>query len=340
MFTVIIPFMNLNQQFRLRNLIYVIENYKKLAPDFDIIVIEQNGDGSVESMLSEYKNVKHINLSINNKLFHKTRLLNYAIDSCKSEYIIMSDADCVISANGINIIRNHYDSGSIVYPFNVVDYYNEGYTRKYIKGESFTKYNIDSRNLPIKRFTGLINCFSRTTYNKVGKFDEEFIGWGSEDDAFVIKCERVCGDVYRSDVDSMLIHLFHPKCDTESYKNSSEFTDNKKRAAVIKRMSDADMDEYINKKITLKGLITKYESMNMMDLTLKWKLNNAIVTLDSTIYDIGSFENMSITRILKSIYDIDGKDFMLSIVELIYDKVTDLSISQREEIDSCIKMCV
>jgi len=331
-FTVVIPFSNNNKPFRLRNLQQVIINYNKLASDFDIVVVEQNGNGEVRDALKDYK-IKYLNIETPSNLFHKTLLLNKAISTLKTDYIIMSDADCLLTDIGIESIRTECDKGSILFPFSSVNYYNEMNTRRYCKGEQSINAN-DDRNLPIKRFTGLVNCFSMETFNQVGGFDDDFIGWGAEDDAFVIKCERIKSPVYRTNLSSEVIHLFHPKVDNPEYKQSDIYINNKKRVACIKRMSDDDLKSYVTGNVKLDKLISKYESLNMMDLELKWRLGNSTVKLDSTIYDMDNISDMSISKILQCIYDVDGRDLLHQIINTIDIKVTGLTESQKQEINT------
>lgn len=339
MFTIVIPYYDTNSSYRLRNLFKVIRNYKSIAPEFDIIIVEQNGNGQLEDIIEDEYKCKYLNVRMDYHLFHKTRLLNYAIDNCESEYIIMADADCIVTPTAIQSLKNEYSMGSIVYPFNSVDYYNEAHTRKLIGYTPVEKsYKVD-RGLPLKRFTGMINCFSRSTHETVGKFDEDIIGWGSEDDVFLMKCERLVSPSYRTQLDSPLIHLFHPKSDTDDYKKSNQFMKNKKISALIKRMDIDDLKAYTTDSSTLSKFIDKYEASNKLSLIIKWKFKNVVVAFDSTIYDMETFDNLSVGKILRTIYDVDGYDFMMSIVKEIHAKVSDLDSNDINEINECIAMC-
>ena len=330
--------MNQNSHFRLRNLTQVITNYIKLSPEFKIIVVEQNGNGEVESLLKQY-NVTYLNLQLSTSLFHKTKLLNHAISKINSDYIIMSDADCILTQNSIDSIRTEYNKGIILYPFSSVNYYTESNTRQFVKDIPVIQSMVNNKNLPIKRFTGLVNCFSKETFNKVGGFDEEFIGWGAEDDAFVIKCERLVGDVYRTSENAELIHLFHPKVDNSEYKKSEVFLNNKRRVAVIKRMNQSDIELYVSGKISLFKLIDKYTSLGKMNLDMKWQLANTVIKLDTTIYDVDSAGDMTITKFLSVIYDLDGSIELHKIIKEMDSKVVGLSQSQQDEINKFRLLC-
>ena len=339
MFTIIIPYYDTNSSFRQRNLFKVIKNYKSIAPDFEILIVEQNGNYQLEDILEDDYGCRYLNYQLPYDTFHKTRLLNNAIANIDNDYFIMADADCIVTKTAIESIKTEYNMGSILYPFNSVDYYNEAYTRKLVSNTLIEKSYKTDRGLPIKRFTGMVNCFSRDTYNRIGGFDEGIIGWGSEDDVFLMKCERIIGPSYRTNLDSPLIHMYHPKSDTEEYKKTNMFINNKKISALIKRMSDSDLRSYINDNSLLHSLLNKYNELGKLDLIINWKLRNVVITFDSTIYDVGTFESMSLKSILMTIYSVDGFNFMMSIVNELYTKVNNLSESDKNDINECIAMC-
>ena len=334
MFTIIIPFMYSNE-YRIRNLREVLKSYKKIAPEFKLILVEQNGDGKLSRILSnEFSWVQYINVKLSYETFHKTYLLNKAIEKVKTEYIIMADADCIVTETTIQSIKTEYDKGSILYPFNSVDYYGEAHTRIYANTQSLipnkTKVN---KGLALKRFTGMLNCFSKQTYEYIGKFDNEFIGWGGEDDAFIIKCQRLIGDSYRTQIESPLVHLYHSVADTSEYKIGNLYLNNRKRLAVITRMNIEDLQEYSKSKVTLEKLIDKYTSLNKMNLDIKWKINNCVINIDSTIYDIHSIENPSITQILNAIYIEDGIESIKRTLNIIDSNAIGLNETQIQELN-------
>ena len=247
----------------------------------------------------------------------------------------MADADCIVIETSIYSIKTEYDKGSILYPFNSVDYYGEAHSRIYVNTQAVipnkTKVN---RGLTIKRFTGMINCFSKATYERIGKFDEEFVGWGAEDDAFIIKCIRLVGDSYRTKLDSPLVHLYHPVMDTPDYKQTATYQANKKRLAVVNRMNQSDLEMYAIGKVSLSMLIDKYTKLNKMHLDIKWKLCNCVITLDSTIYDIDSVDDLSITSILTAVYKADGVEKVNMLLNQIDTLTIGLDDAQIQELNN------
>jgi predicted glycosyltransferase involved in capsule biosynthesis len=59
----------------------------------------------------------------------------------------------------------------------------------------------------ITSWAGLL-VLSREAWEKVGGYDEAFIGWGYEDNAFQASLDRRVGHFDR--VDGFVVHLWHP----------------------------------------------------------------------------------------------------------------------------------
>jgi len=59
---------------------------------------------------------------------------------------------------------------------------------------------------------------NRGLWEEVGGFDERFVGWGYEDDAFKIACETFAGPMHR--VDAPIWHLHHATQTTEHRRDN------------------------------------------------------------------------------------------------------------------------
>ncbi len=57
---------------------------------------------------------------------------------------------------------------------------------------------------------------SRNTFIVAGGFDERFIGWGGDDDAFVHALETLCGNYIK--LGREVFHLWHPRTDWCCFK--------------------------------------------------------------------------------------------------------------------------
>lgn len=64
------------------------------------------------------------------------------------------------------------------------------------------------RNGMYEMFAGKINVMKRKTFEKTGGFDERFLGWGGEDDAFVRAVVTLHGPMKK--LPHTIYHLWHP----------------------------------------------------------------------------------------------------------------------------------
>lgn len=208
MIDIVIPHSNIDT-YRTRNLHSVVKYYKEYLPDSNIILVEQN----TETNISEIYNMVNIHLKLKMKenLFCKSFLLNEGYNLCRNKYVIFGDTDCfvhreiLIRFNDLFPILNH----KMILPYNrPVFNLTETQTINLINNNKNFNYNDLSL---IRR-----GCFSNggvviigsENYYKIGGHDPRFVGWGGEDDAFFIKCNKTIG-VERLNYD--LLHLNHPK---------------------------------------------------------------------------------------------------------------------------------
>lgn len=188
-------------EYRERNLLYIIERYKRLIPKSNLILVEQNTETN-NIIIDKFVDIK-VNIKTHFDLFCRSLCLNEGFKKCKNEYIIFSDNDCVIDEDFL--FEKHFLNNDCIIPYNkeVINLNNEQ-TIKYINNIQIND-TIEKRPF-ISR--GGILCIRRALYYNVGGYDPRFIGWGGEDDAFwekMIKLSKI--NRYNGE----LIHLFIPK---------------------------------------------------------------------------------------------------------------------------------
>ena len=150
-------------QCRMRNFIASIEQLKSVEPEADICVVEQNGLTKIPDVTFHHR------VDIDDTNFHKTGLLNFAVANHPDyTHYVMIDADSWIDAGVVDNIHNHCDDAPLVFPYETCVYLTEAQTRRKCRHDAVDiplRYN---SNIPITRQTGLINCFSKETYQQVG----------------------------------------------------------------------------------------------------------------------------------------------------------------------------
>lgn len=332
--SIVIPHYNASS-YRERNLLRTVEHYAKSLPDTPIVIIEQLNDRvigvDIQSILDVYSNVKWYALNTDSDDFMKAALINKAVfDYTTSDYIAMIDNDCVLTDVTVEKLIPNKEC-SIFIPYTSINFLGESHTRQWIR-KGFFRQNKPRQDMHISRYTGGINVFSRKTFNGVGGFDEVFVNWGAEDDAFHIKCKRIVGPIERINVDTELLHLWHPSCKTQEYTQSAPYMRNKKRVACIKRMSDDDLNRYTsNGSDTIKSvddlnlLMVKYEDKGKLHIMVKVRVGNGNVTMDSTIYDVDADDGeVSLRDILDCVLLEEGPNAVVSVATQIRNTIPEI----------------
>lgn len=336
-FSIIMAYMDGKNSFRRRNLFAVLDRCLALFPEETIVVAEQ-GKSSVSEKLETY-NPRLIHLNVDDGTrFHKTKLLNTAVENAPGNYIVMVDADTYLDDvaaksiyDSVERLKNEIPlTTALIYPFDSVDYLTEGQTRDLLSGKPINS-KFCRHGVQIQRQTGLCNIFEKASWQAVRMFDEDFYEWGAEDDSFAYKLKRKVGSISR--VSGHVYHLFHPKVDTTTYLNSPVYLKNRKMCACIRRMSDEDFDSYVGGRYSMAELLDKYDKMRRLSVSLVWQCTpQTALTIDTTIYDMGPAEELTITKMLDIVMAEDGPAYMPFFVNDIFGKVTDLSDGQKEEI--------
>ena len=350
-FCALMAFYDNGSRFRRRNLKEAVLGLLGM-PDIDVVVAEQYPEKY--SVAASLNNVTYVPCSVmssdpdGHRWFCKTELLNRAMKATEGkeyDYYMMVDADTLLSMESFDSIRNGVsllDNGeaSILFPFDDVIYMNECDTKRMIDGGQLLPGTKD-HGAEIFRQTGLCNIFKKSTWERVGGFDEAFTRWGAEDDAFLTKCKRLVGPSKR--LYGTVYHMFHPKTDTVAYRESSAYRMNRKRCACIRRMSDEDLEQYSRGLVKLDTLVEKYESLGRLAVSMIWNCTPlTTLTIDTTLYDLGNSEDMTFTKLFDTVASTDGKWYVPTFFEKYmggFGSLRGLSDGQRKEIEEYLAKC-
>jgi len=317
----------------------VLGRLSALFPDNEIVLAEQLPASTSPLDLSEYRNVRRIEVDAGT-VFHKTRLLNEAVKASSADVVVMVDADSYLSDEAAKSVEDGVDgvlSGKygILYPYGSVDYLTEAQTRVLLSGDTVNSKFCD-HGVIMSRQTGLCNMFTKATWEKVTGFDEFFKSWGAEDDAFMFKIRRLVGPVGRTA--GNIYHLFHPHVDTDAYRKGYTYMMNRKACALVRRMSDSDMSDYISGKASFDSLMDKYEKMHRLDCELHWLCTKSdILSIDTTIYDFPKGVPMSFGLLFDTMLAEDGPEYTLEFIESTRVHLKALTDEQNAELDSIVE---
>ncbi|WP_338356854.1 glycosyltransferase family 2 protein [Yeosuana marina] len=82
--------------------------------DFEIVIADDGSGPKTKELIDSFKNAGTLDINHiwqEDDGFQKSRILNKAIVACKSDYIVMSDGDCIPRADFLEVHDNYKESG-------------------------------------------------------------------------------------------------------------------------------------------------------------------------------------------------------------------------------------
>ena len=168
---------------------WILDRYAALLPDAEIC----------------------IGMDRKNHEFSRSAARNDAYEQANYWYLLVADADTIPEpeaiAHGINMLR---DGSPWVIPYSI--YYNLGEAKSneilQSEPESAIVFEADDCEHIINSTAGML-LMERSAWEEVGGYDERFIGWGYEDNAFQLALDTLRGPHDRVSF-GRGIHLWHP----------------------------------------------------------------------------------------------------------------------------------
>lgn len=161
--------------------------------------------------------------------FNRSKARNDAFEQSTGEFLVVADADALFDADQITIaIQAVKTMGTWSLPFGT--YYNldRDTTKSVLGGVYWRDYSIKSTRelgLPpetwehqIEDSPGGIRILTREMWEAVNGFDERFVGWGYEDDAFRTALDVMVGKAVRLQ-GCNLYHMWHPVSPTDGFES-------------------------------------------------------------------------------------------------------------------------
>ena len=175
-------------------------------------------------------------------LFNIAKAVNKAAENATREIFVLVGGDVIYDPGIIDEAVKLLDKYPSVIPFRGVINLSEDMTNRLLGTEpkwplntKIDDYNIDNF---YERFGGKMMVMRRETFIAAGGYDERFVGWGGEDDAFIYALETLCGPFIK--LDNQVIHLWHPtmewRTDSSTHANRNLFFRYKKASRNKKAM--------------------------------------------------------------------------------------------------------
>tara|TARA_B110000046_G_scaffold156802_1_gene167776 strand:- start:14955 stop:16763 length:1809 start_codon:yes stop_codon:yes gene_type:complete len=197
--SIIIGFRYANEH-RWKSLLYVLNYYIRILPDIEIIVIEQDSIAKCD-IFQFPDNVKH-HFIFNDGLYNRCWGYNVGAKMSQGNIFVFSDSDAFISKNDFIKNIDKLDKFEASTPNSIVC---KNITLP--SGNDFDVINIIEKR-EIWTFAAMICFFRRSSFERIGGWDERFEGWGAEDNAF---SHLVFSSMSNFTFDQTIYHIDHPR---------------------------------------------------------------------------------------------------------------------------------
>ncbi|MDD3958565.1 MAG: galactosyltransferase-related protein [Candidatus Izemoplasmatales bacterium] len=178
-----------------RHLKWTINHYKAMFPDAEIIVEKDESGTGWDT-------------------FDKSACINRGVRRSHGRFLLITDIDIILIKNKILSCFERLNQHSIAFPFNEIVFLDLNLTESVLKTKKSQRFpRVNSAGCKVKSRTGTqpsgIYVISRKDYDLIGGHDERFVGWGSEDSAF-IKTVTTMIDKPPLRLSGLAFHLWHP----------------------------------------------------------------------------------------------------------------------------------
>lgn len=143
----------------------------------------------------------------------KSKAVNLAAKKATRDIFVIADADVVYNPKIIVKAIKLLDEAAWVVPFTKINNIEKKGVQKLLKTKPKWPMDVKMKECTqadwlYKGFAGKLIVIPRVKFERVGGFDERFIGWGGEDDAFSYAVQTLCGNIVN--VEEKIYHLWHP----------------------------------------------------------------------------------------------------------------------------------
>ena len=155
-------------------------------------------------------------------LFSRAQAVNNSAKQATGDIFIIADADIILDPDIIKKSVQLLNEHAWVIPYSHVKHISKKSTKALLNTDPSWPTQIHfevsrTANAVARNFVGGLNIIPRNNFEAVGGFDERFLGYGAEDDAFGHSVNTLSGHYLRLDTD--IFHLWHPKVATKSNPN-------------------------------------------------------------------------------------------------------------------------
>lgn len=200
----------------------------------------------------------------NKSTYYRTRALNIGIKAATSDVVVSLDTDCIVPIDSIYACQEALLNGATVaWPYNgyfidVAEPLRGQITKNQFNYGDILKRLDGNYKLPLtgvyKEFlarctssdhlgTGGIVMFNRNLFLSIGGYNENFIGWGCEDNEIVTRVDKLGHKKFRdTNIQSICFHLYHRSAERAE---NPFFERNSQEWHKIKMMNKEELESHI-----------------------------------------------------------------------------------------------
>ena len=261
---------------RRENLWFVLSHLSKLPASVEIILIEQDNRKKIK-LPKRFNRVKHVFLK-NDNYFNKSWALNCGLNHISTDTIVFHDADFFVDLDVLShssyLCKNNYDC---VTPWTNQTFLNEDNRQRIFNNKTLDRSKVSQKPVDLASPTltmrdegpsavpwaaGIITIARKALY-RIGCWDENFSGWGWEDEAFSYKISMFLKHCF---IQNEAIHIYHLKELKDTWL-SPMFKHNSSEIDKIKSLSKNDLHKKITEQKDLLGDPFKYTPKKLINYT-------------------------------------------------------------------------
>ncbi|MGG1675871.1 galactosyltransferase-related protein [Neobacillus sp. NRS-1170] len=154
--------------------------------------------------------------------FSRSQAINHAAAQATRDIFAIADTDIIYDPVVLIEAIKLLDVYTWVLPFDKSFNMDKQSSEELLKLEPGWPLPINvNGHIPGQIGYGLLNVIPRKHFEAVGGFDERFLGWGGEDDAFAASVNGLCGWLTR--MNHTAYHLWHPPGDYTYYGENLKY---------------------------------------------------------------------------------------------------------------------
>lgn len=178
-------------------------------PDLDVVVVEQDN----YKRFSPPQGVRHV-FARSTAPYNRSWGFNIAYRESDSPHIVFGDSDIIMNVGEFKSSVEAAASLDVVSPYSsVLDLTSQESLVDLDRMASITRAGRGERDNQKTNLCGGVVIFSRDAFERVGGWDEDFVGWGGEDDMMTFKVHAA--GLRTASLPFRCFHLWHPRGDID-----------------------------------------------------------------------------------------------------------------------------